>query len=129
MIVGQPEFFAAIDKIIRERPLADWKLYLRWHLLRSAAPYLHHEAEQEDFAFYSTKLRGQPEPEPRWQRAALPRERGARVQRSLDRRRSAHLGAVRRDGAARPGRVDHVGGGDGRVRGGDNLAMAHLERA
>ena len=70
VIVGQPEFFAALDQLVQERPLTDWKIYLRWHLLRGTAPYLHHAAEQESFAFYGTALRGQPEPEPRWQRAA-----------------------------------------------------------
>jgi len=70
LVVGQPEFFAAVDQALRTRPLGDWKVYLRWHLLRSSAPYLHQAAEQENFAFYGTKLRGQPEPEPRWQRAA-----------------------------------------------------------
>ena len=70
VIVGQPEFFTALDRLIRERSLADWQVYLRWHLLRSAAPYLHGEVEQESFAFYGKTLRGQPEQEPRWQRAA-----------------------------------------------------------
>ena len=70
VIVGQPEFFAALDKMVKERPLSDWKIYLRWHLLRSTAPYLHRAAEDENFAFFGTKLRGQLEPEPRWQRAA-----------------------------------------------------------
>ena len=70
VIVGQPEFFAAFDRMLKERPLSDWKIYLRWHLLRSAAPYLHQTVERENFAFYGTRLRGQPEPEPRWQRAA-----------------------------------------------------------
>lgn len=70
VIVGQPDFFAAVDKAIKERPLSDWKTYLKWHLLRSTAPYLHAAAEKESFDFYSTKLRGQPEPEPRWQKAA-----------------------------------------------------------
>ena len=70
VIVGQPEFFTALDRMLKERPLDDWKVYLRWHLLRATAPYLHSAAEQENFAFYGTKLRGQPEPEPRWQRAA-----------------------------------------------------------
>jgi len=69
-IVGQPEFFAALDQLLRERPIADWKVYLRWHLLRAAAPYLHREVEEEDFAFNGGILRGQPQPEPRWQRAA-----------------------------------------------------------
>ena len=70
VIVGQPEFFAAVDKMVRERPLADWKVYLRWHLVTATAPFLAHAPEEESFAFHSTKLRGQPEPEPRWQRAA-----------------------------------------------------------
>ena len=70
VIVGQPEFFVTLDKMVKERPLSDWKVYLRWHLLRSTAPYLHRAAEDENFAFYGTKLRGQLEPEPRWQRAA-----------------------------------------------------------
>lgn len=70
LIVGQPEFFATLDKMVKERPLGDWKIYLRWHLLRGTAPYLHRAAEEENFAFYGTKLRGQLEPEPRWQRAA-----------------------------------------------------------
>ena len=70
VIVGQPEFFTVLDRMLQERPLSEWKVYLRWHLLRSAAPYLHHAAEHESFDFYATQLRGQPEPEPRWQRAA-----------------------------------------------------------
>ncbi|MDB6033213.1 MAG: Neprilysin [Verrucomicrobiales bacterium] len=70
LIVGQPDFFKTVDKMLKERPISDWKVYLRWHLLRSTAPYLHEEVEQESFAFYGTKLRGQIEQEPRWQRAA-----------------------------------------------------------
>ncbi len=70
LVVQQPEFFAALDKLVKERPLDDWKVYLRWHVLRSAAPYLSEAVENESFAFYGTTLRGQPAPEPRWQRAA-----------------------------------------------------------
>lgn len=69
LIVGQPEFFAALDKLVTERSLDEWKVYLRWHLIRTAAPLLHHAAEDESFAFYGTVLRGQPTQEPRWQRA------------------------------------------------------------
>src|SRR5262249_53922600 len=65
VIVGQPEFFTRLDQMLQERPLSQWKIYLRWHLLRTTAPYLHYEAEQENFDFYGTQLRGQPEPEPR----------------------------------------------------------------
>lgn len=70
LIVGQPEFFAALDQALKDRPIADWKTYLRWHLLRGAAPYLNSAAEKESFDFYGTKLRGQPSQEPRWQRSA-----------------------------------------------------------
>ena len=69
-IEGQPEFFLTLDQLVRERPLAEWQTYLRWHLLRATAPYLHREVEEESFAFYGKTLRGQPEQEPRWQRAA-----------------------------------------------------------
>ncbi|MDB6111768.1 MAG: Neprilysin, partial [Pedosphaera sp.] len=70
LIMGQPEFFAGLDKLVKERPLDAWKTYLRWHLVHSAAPFLNAAAEQESFAFYGTVLRGQPTQEPRWQRAA-----------------------------------------------------------
>ena len=70
LIVGQPEFFSALDGMIKERPIEDWKSYLRWHVLSSAASFLNATFEQESFAFYGTTLRGQPQQEPRWQRAA-----------------------------------------------------------
>lgn len=68
--LGQTNFFNALDGLLASRPLDEWKTYLRWHLLRSAAPYLHREVDEAHFAFYGTVLSGQPQPEPRWQRAA-----------------------------------------------------------
>ncbi len=70
LVVEQPEFLTALGRLAKERPLQDWKTYLRWHVLRSSAPYLHAAAENGSFAFYGTTLRGQPAQEPRWQRAA-----------------------------------------------------------
>lgn len=70
LIVGQPKFFEAMASEMGARPLEEWKSYLRWHVIRSAAPYLHREAEEASFEFYGTALRGQPRQEPRWQRAA-----------------------------------------------------------
>ncbi len=70
VIIGQPEFFQALYQIAQQRPLQDWQVYLKWHLLRATAPYLHHEVEQESFAFEDKILRDQQEQEPRWQRAA-----------------------------------------------------------
>ncbi|HWX21231.1 MAG TPA: M13 family metallopeptidase [Candidatus Binatia bacterium] len=70
VIIRQPEFFKALYALATQRPLADWKVYLRWHLLRGTAPYLHAAAEEESFAFYGKVLREQQVQEPRWQRAA-----------------------------------------------------------
>ncbi|MFG1529668.1 MAG: M13 family metallopeptidase, partial [Thermoplasmata archaeon] len=46
-----------------------WRVYLRRHLLRSAAPWIASAFEIENFEFYHKTLQGQPEPEPRWKRA------------------------------------------------------------
>lgn len=70
IIVGQPKFFEAFASEMQARPLQEWKNYLRWHVIRTAAPALHEEAERASFEFYGTTLRGQPQQEPRWQRAA-----------------------------------------------------------
>jgi putative endopeptidase len=70
LVIGQPEFFKDVDGLIKDRPLSDWKTYLRWHLIHSAAPYLHSAAEEENFNFYGKILREQEVQEPRWQRAA-----------------------------------------------------------
>jgi putative endopeptidase len=69
-IVGQPDFFAAANELVQKRPIADWKVYLRWQLLHASAPYLNAAVEQENFYFYGKVLSGQPEQKPRWKRAA-----------------------------------------------------------
>ena len=69
-IVGQPEFFVALDRLVQTRPMSDWKVYLRWHLLNSSAPFLTAAVEAENFNFYGKILSGQMEQEPRWKRAA-----------------------------------------------------------
>jgi len=69
VIVGQPEFFQALDKLVRSRPISDWRVYLRWHVLHASAPFLCRDAEEENFNFFGKVLSGQPEQEPRWKRA------------------------------------------------------------
>lgn len=70
VIVGQPAFLTALNQLLVDRPIEDWRAYLRWHVVNQAAPFLTAAAEQEHFAFFGTVLRGQPQPEPRWQLAA-----------------------------------------------------------
>jgi putative endopeptidase len=66
--VTEPKFFKAVRKELRRRSLADWKTYLRWHLVSDRAPYLSAAFVKEDFDFYRAYLRGVPEMEPRWKR-------------------------------------------------------------
>ncbi len=70
VIVGQPEFFRELDRMASEVEEGHWLAYLRWHLLSSLAEHLHSAPADEAFRFYGTTLRGQPRPEPRWQRTA-----------------------------------------------------------
>lgn len=69
VIVGQPKFIETVGKLLTERPLDDWKVYLRWQLASAVAPYLTEELETENFRFNGTVLNGTPAQEPRWQRA------------------------------------------------------------
>ena len=68
VLVGQPEFFAALGGLLHSESLADWRVYLRWTLLRQAANYLGHAFVDERFAFYGKKLSGTTELRPRWKR-------------------------------------------------------------
>ena len=68
VVVGQPSFFAGAGELIASRPLDDWKTWLRWKLLNSAAPYLSSAFVDENFAFYGTTLTGAEEIRDRWKR-------------------------------------------------------------
>ena len=69
VVVGQPEFFKALDGLLAEGNIDDWRAYLCWNVLHSAASYLHSAVEEENFDFFRRKLTGQKEPELRWKRA------------------------------------------------------------
>jgi putative endopeptidase len=69
--VAQPLFFEAVNKELRATPLSDWKTYLRWHLIHSAASDVSTPFVDEDFAFYGKILQGTPENEVRWKRCVV----------------------------------------------------------
>lgn len=58
IIVGQPEFFIALETNLKKTTIADWKLYLKWTLLNNYADCLNKKIEGEHFYFYSTVLEG-----------------------------------------------------------------------
>jgi putative endopeptidase len=69
--IGQPEFFKEMNRELSATPLADWKVYLRWHVLHRAATALTDAFVQENFNFYSKQLLGVAELQPRWKRCVL----------------------------------------------------------
>jgi len=73
--VGQIEFFKQVDDSIASVPLADWKIYLRWHLIHSVATALPKRFVDENFDFYGRQLTGSKELLPRWQRCVQATDR------------------------------------------------------
>ncbi len=66
--VEQPDFFAQLNTMMKSVPIADWKTYLRWHLLNHSASLLNKAFVEEDFAFNAQILTGAKELKPRWKR-------------------------------------------------------------
>jgi len=66
--VGWPDFFKDVDSQLKSDSLEDWKIYLRFHIANSRAPYLSSVFVNEDFDFYRKYLRGAKELQPRWKR-------------------------------------------------------------
>ena len=65
--VRQPNFFRAVDQLLGVVPIADWKTYLRWHLIHAWAPAAPSSFVKQDFEFFSKTLYGDPENKPRWE--------------------------------------------------------------
>lgn len=66
--VAQPNFIKEIGKMLKQIPLKDWKVYLRWHLVHSMASCLSQNFVDENFHFYGTVLSGTKQLQPRWKR-------------------------------------------------------------
>ena len=67
--LSHPEHFSTVAQGIAQWPLASWRAYLRWQLLRHSAPFLHGAMVDESFRFYGATLRGQKRLRPREIRA------------------------------------------------------------
>jgi putative endopeptidase len=68
VIIGQPEFYKALDKTIKSYSIADWKTYLKWDLVNNYSSYLGKDIENQNFYFFSTVMGGVKEQKPRWKR-------------------------------------------------------------
>ncbi len=65
--VAQPEFMTAANGMLKGVPMADWRMYLRWHLVKSQARRLNDALEEEDFNFRRA-ITGAAKNLPRWKR-------------------------------------------------------------
>ncbi len=69
VIVRQPTYVQALNKIFTHTSVKQWQDYLRFKVLNAYAAYLPEAYEQLSFDFYQRTLSGQPEQQPRWKRA------------------------------------------------------------
>lgn len=68
--IAEPKFMAQLDKEFKETPVANWKVYLKWHLLDSASPWLSSPFVEESFNFRDKYLGKATAMKPRAERCA-----------------------------------------------------------
>lgn len=71
VIVGQPEFYKALNTALTKFPIATWQNYLRYMTLSAFSSYLNTAVDDEDFRFYDALIKGKKEKLPRWKRALI----------------------------------------------------------
>jgi predicted metalloendopeptidase len=74
--VGQPQFLKGFFAALQSVPVDDWKAYLRWQLIRRAAPYLGDRFAVERFKFFGTAMTGAAEQESRWKKVVVATDAG-----------------------------------------------------
>ncbi|HEX8607372.1 MAG TPA: M13 family metallopeptidase [Pedobacter sp.] len=67
VLVSAPKFFVTLDGMLKSVPLADWKTYLEWNILKGSAGNLSSPFVKASFAFNQAQS-GQKVETPRWQR-------------------------------------------------------------
>jgi putative endopeptidase len=67
VLVGEPAFFKVADSLLAVTPVANWKIYLEWNILRGSAGYLSSPFVNASFKF-SQALSGQKVQTPRNER-------------------------------------------------------------
>ncbi|WP_121808089.1 M13 family metallopeptidase [Mucilaginibacter kameinonensis] len=68
VIVGQPEYYRALNKALKVYTIDDWKNYLRNNLITAFGPYLSKPFDEEVFRFYDKVIEGSTAQLPRWKR-------------------------------------------------------------
>ncbi len=68
VIIGQPEYYIAVNNALTQFSIDNWKAYLQWKLISSMASFLTKDIDEENFRFFGTVLSGRKEQLPRWKR-------------------------------------------------------------
>jgi len=68
VLVGQPEFYKALNEMLKSNTIDNWKNYLKWNLINNFASYLSKDFENQNFKFYGTILTGVKKQKPRWKK-------------------------------------------------------------
>ena len=76
VIVGQPEFYKTLDKVIASTDMQTLKDYMAFHLVSNFSSYLSKPFSDSRFDFYGRTISGAQQQHPRWRRA-LDAEEGA----------------------------------------------------
>jgi putative endopeptidase len=66
--VATPDYLKEVNRELISEPLANWKTYLRFHVVDSFSPYLSSKFVDENFDFYRKYLRGAKQQQARWKR-------------------------------------------------------------
>lgn len=69
VVVSQPNYFKAFDKVFNETAVAELKDFITWTVFNNAASKLSNEIDQTNFDFYGKILDGQKEQRPLEERA------------------------------------------------------------
>lgn len=68
VVVMQPKFIKAIDAMLVNESIDNWKTYLTWQLINGTASYLSEKFEKQNFSFYGMVLSGTKIMKPTWRR-------------------------------------------------------------
>ena len=69
LVVGQPEFVGGADKLISNLTPAEFRDYMEWGQIMSAAGYLSEDIAAESFNFFGKTMSGRKENHPLWKRS------------------------------------------------------------
>jgi putative endopeptidase len=67
--ISQPLFFQTFNTVIENYSLDELKIYLKWNVLRTTAPYIGQDFDDAHFNFYGRVMTGSEKQRDRWKRA------------------------------------------------------------